>query len=373
MRLRSLIAPALLLPLAACDASSGQPDNELTTEELVAALPTSDLLLIQYPGSSSSTKTAVTKTAVTKTAVTTTAVTKTAVTTYGAAKTSAEMTSTTNASVEATCDASDNSETAGFYQQGCSVVQYVNGVVNDVLALLSDVTSHTPTWSDTEENTAYWGPYTQDNGVTMWFAMQRNDDGTYSYQLVGKPMDASDADYLPVLSGKVEAGVSLTYNEGLFEIDYDHLQVLDPSRNVAGISTYQYDRLDSQTGVQAKFDGLLRADGSLHDGAVDYVLNEDSSGELFYTFTDDIYVPEDQEEGTTAQETLKVHTRWLSTGSGRSDATLSAGDLGSNTAYLTECWDVSYHAVYGALYIEDLQASQNGDAGQCVFEQPEFP
>ncbi len=101
-----------------------------------------------------------------------------------------------------------------------------------------------------------------------------------------------------------------------------------------------------------------------------YFVNADSSGEMWYGFTDDIKVTDTTSaDGAPLLETAKVHDRWLSDGQGRADATITGGDLGDATGYVTECWDADYLEVYAAAN----WAGQSGDPDLCVFESPQFP
>ncbi len=345
MNARYLLPALAIIPLAGCDGAMDTetgPEQEVTAEELVAALPTADMLEARYPGYTAQEKPSG-DAAMGKMAV-------------------------SSESDGASCADAGNEETAFFYQDGCEVITYVNGVVRDVMDLLHTAVTHEPTHQG--GGVYIWGPFQPSEGVTLMFGMQKNEDGSIGYKLDGKRTEDPDSAYLTLLRGRIEEGEDLGNNVGSFDISYDNIQQVDPSREVGGTAAYDYDSLGTQTGVHARLHDILGGDGARHQAEVTYYVNEDSSGEMWYGFTDDIKVTEDTSTGVSGvQEVAKVHTRWLSDGQGRSDATITGGDLGEQTGFVTECWDADYFEVYAAAN----WAGETGDASLCVFESPQFP
>ncbi len=341
---RRFLLPLLaLVPLAGCDqvSETDTPDATVTAEELVAALPTAEMLEARYPGYSAPEE-----------------------------KTSpADMSKMTVSSTDegASCAEADNDETAYFYQDGCRVITYVNGVVRDVMNLLHTAISHQPTHQG--GGVYIWGPFEPEPGITMMFGMQKNEDGSIGYKLDAKRSDASDATYLTLLRGHIEEGEDLAHNVGDFDLSYDNIQQVNPSAGVGGVAEYDYDSLGTQTGVHARLHNILAGDGLRHQAEVSYYVNADTSGEMWYGFTDDLKEGEVGSSGEVVQETAKVHTRWLSDGQGRSDATITGGDLGEDVGRVTECWDADYFQVYAAAN----WAGETGDPDLCAFESPQFP
>lgn len=338
MKRRYLLPALLLVPLVACDTPTGVDEDlgAVTAEELEAALPTADMLKVPYPGATDkSSGTAMGKMAV---------------------------------SSQASCQDATNEETAFFYQHGCQVIHYVNGVVDDVMNLLNVALDHPPTHQG--GGVYIWGPFSPKAGVTAMFGMQKNEDGTISYKLDAKRSEDPDSAYLTVLRGHIEEGVSLDQNVGNFDISYDNIQAVDPAAGVGGTASFDYDSLGNQTGVHAELRDILGGDGLRHQAVVSYYVNADSSGEMWYGFTDDLVVSDTPSaDGTPVMETAKVHDRWLSDGQGRADATITGGDLGEQVGHVSECWDADYLDVYAAA----SWAGQSGDPDLCVFESPQFP
>jgi len=336
-----LMSAFAILPIIGCDAGDLGTDLEGTNEEvdtMLAALPTAEMLTVHYPG----------------------------------LNTAEQVSLARSTEAEASCDAASEEDSAAFYQQGCKVASFVNGVVNDVLGMVANITAHQP--SQATDGGWMWGPAQADDGATQVFFMRQNGEGGYEYALQGLPPDAGeDTALITMIAGEIFEGNSATDNVGDFKISYDNIATVHPSQEAGGRAYYVYDRLDTQTGVEAQMEDLLTGDGQVHNIKVDYDVNSDNSGTLRYGVTDDIYQPEDAPEDTTAQELGKVNTRWLSNGAGRSDVTVTGGDLGEATAYRTQCWDVAYLSVYDAFYLDATQTYyRSGDSAQCVFEDPEF-
>jgi len=341
---RYLLPVLAILPLAGCEqlSTTGVEEELVTADELVAALPTAEMLEARYPGYSAP-----------------------------AEKTTGEDMSKMAVSSEsdtASCSEADNEETAYFYQDGCRVISYVNGVVRDVMTLLNTAISHPPTHQG--GGVYIWGPFEPEEGITMMFGMQKNEDGSIGYKLDAKRTEDADSAFLTILRGRIEEGEDLGHNVGSFDLSYDNIQAIKPAAGVGGVAEYDYDSLGNQTGVHARLHDILAGDGLRHQAEVSYVVNADSSGEMWYGYTDDLKAGDTATaSGEVVQETAKVHTRWLSDGQGRSDATITGGDLGENVGFVTECWDADYFEVYAAAN----WAGETGDSSLCVFESPQFP
>jgi len=335
MKRSSRLCWSLILGLSAC---GGNPlEAPVSSETLVAALPTSEMLVIPYPETSAA----------------------------------ADQSSTRMSTADASCEAEGEEAFATFYTHGCGMAHYVNWVVNDVLSMLANVTSDPPSQSD--ENVYLWGPY--ENEAEDWvttFLMERRADGAYEYVTQAKHLSEGDDAWLSIVTGRVEAGVSETLNVGEFVVSYDNMATLTGDSG-GGIALFSYDRLDLQTAVEATMEGLVDEDGISHDIVVDYDVYTDGSGVLRYALTADIYVPDGEVENQTLQETARINTRWQPTGAGRADLTITDGDLGETVAYRSQCWGVDYVASYQVSYYEAPQTFvEEGDSSQCVYETPLF-
>lgn len=253
----------------------------------------------------------------------------------------------------------EEKEWSEYYLLTADVTEDVNGMIGFVLGLTSAiVTWQRPTTYDAEAGYAEWGPYSETlDPVETVLWIQENEDGSLNWAYDQWPKDDTSA-RVSVIVGEVDAGSTKEDNTGRFTIDFTTMHELDP--------TTEFDQ------------GLFAADYTLNpEGAaatVDFtdftILSTDAAYEYTSTTAGDgtmgLLVNYDitPELGTGVNEDHSIFSRWAADGSGRGDATVTGGDLGSTTYHASECWNTSFERAY---YTEDWSNITEGDLGACSF------
>lgn len=254
-------------------------------------------------------------------------------------------------------------ETAAFYKLTRGVTLTVNGGTAAVLNLVHRITGYPAT--TTTQDSATWGPHTDALSPNTWkLTVTRTADDTYGYALEGKGKTEADGAYRVVLSGTHHhAGTNL--GSGTFLIDWDALAELPEHDDHVGTVTVTYARETeaSVTQIDAGFRQVKGGrDGARVDANYRYRSTPGQGGEFEFQATDDFI-------GGAALEDAKIKSRWLQTGAGRSDATVSGGDL-ATTATASECWDDGFASRY---FDNTWASSENyGAESVCAFATAEF-
>jgi hypothetical protein len=76
-------------------------------------------------------------------------------------------------------------------------------------------------------------------------------------------------------------------------------------------------------------------------------------------------------DATSAGGLGKVHSRWLWSGAGRSDVTVTTTD--STLPYtLSECWDINYVSIYKLVPLSTSTTDNYGSESFCAFPTVEY-
>lgn len=251
----------------------------------------------------------------------------------------------------------------------------VNKVTAAVLGSVWLIVHTQPTSVSSSE--AIWGPYTDAlEPVTYRLRVTRIAAKTYEYRLEGRPRtSADDADYVAVLFGTGFGRGHESHGDGSFTIDIDAARSLDPfavDAKDSGKVTITHDLPPTIT--QNLFIGArtVKADvlpsSSEQAFSVASTTEEDGSGTLAVSAKADA-----DDSGGAALEDVSVKSRWATTGAGRSDITISGGDLPTElgTVKATECWSESFQSVYVGYSANVTWAEAEGSESACVFASAE--
>lgn len=258
-------------------------------------------------------------------------------------------------------------EWARYYVVTRTVTENVNGMITFVLGTVAYVTTLQPTWSDSEENTAIWGPYS-DSGLDpvetgLW--VREEDDGSYSWAIfqVERGGDV-ETESIPIVAGVVDPGATSEDASGQFVIDFTTASELDPAVRLTGTFAveYAYDAEGVAAVVMAEQYGYLG--GELYDAIYAYDEDYAGAGEMDLAWLDDV-------NATGTDEILAMKTRWESTGDGRSDAVVTGGDLGVDAVYASECWASDFVTSYWTDTLGMYEAV--GDESVCAYAEQELP
>lgn len=256
---------------------------------------------------------------------------------------------------------------AEYYATTRVVTEHVNGLITFVLGTVGYVTTLEPQWSDTDANTAVWGPWS-DSGLDpvetgLW--VRSEDDGSYSWAIFQLPKGGDiETESVVVVAGIVDAGSTRDDASGEFYVDFNTLSEMDPAVRAGGEFAVEYAYDVDGVIASAAFDDYGDLDGERYDALYSYDEDYAGAGSMDLAWLQDINA-----NGT--EELHVMRTRWLATGDGRSDAALSGGDLGETAAYASECWGSDFSESYWS----DTVGYQEpvGDVSVCAFADQELP
>lgn len=256
---------------------------------------------------------------------------------------------------------------ARYYAFTRHVRDGVNGTTAVVLGVVWAIV-HTPPASVGEER-AVWGPYTDDlEPATYRLVVERVGEAEYDYRLEGRPRASTDdAEFRAVLEGKGYDKRHASHGDGYFTLNLDVARSLDPVKNPEGGSL----RIDHDLPSQLDADGralprLIRADMTRGDTWWSVESEQSAQGGSLFVSAHDDLDPSKQ----TAREQIEIASRWLSSGAGRADVTLTEGDIPDELGAVTavECWGTDFRRAY----YEDSMSWEpsEGDASACAFDAP---
>jgi hypothetical protein len=215
---------------------------------------------------------------------------------------------------------------------------------------------------------AIWGPGTEALSPAEWrFRAREVADGEIEYFLEGRSKQStSDNDWLAVLHGKGYAKKHAKHRNGWFDLDYDKANALDPARlhgeHESGKTRVEYNLTSLPSNIRCKIE--TNRPGVMFDILT---TTEKSGGGLV-----DIQGTDDLDDSKTTQlEDIRMHSRWLSTGAGRADVTISGGDVPANiTVHASECWSSSFQRTY---YTDNIGAEPtDGTETSCAFPTAQY-
>jgi hypothetical protein len=252
-----------------------------------------------------------------------------------------------------------------WYLFTASTTENINTMIGAVLFWVDTITTdYRPTYLDRDTNQAEWGPWAtalDPVETLLWVSYDPSSD-VHSWGFDQWPRDAERDAATTVILGEVDPGATREISTGRFEVDFTSIHELDPTEPSTGLFTVDYDihtegvsatasfvdfgpeRIDAEYAYEQTFDG---------DGMMDLVVHSDVN----------------PGSGTGLEETWFTRSRWHADGSGRADIRVTDGDLGDETATISECWSASFEAVY---YTESLGGTVEGDPSLCAFESPEY-
>ncbi len=254
------------------------------------------------------------------------------------------------------------------------VRQGVNKVTGRVLGSVWIIVNTRPTTISEKE--AVWGPFSDAlEPVTYRFRVTEVGPREYEYRLEGRAKSSGEeGDFISVLSGKGWSRGHAKHGDGFFEIDLDAAQALDPFGHEAdetGVVKITHDLPPTITQDLFKGRRVVTAEVQPSHSAEHWsaasTTEEDGSGTLKVTAFTDV-----EHDNNTAPEDVKVESRWNTSGAGRSDITITGGDVPAEigTVNATECWNSSFQSVYIGYSHNVTWATAEGEASACVFGEP---
>ncbi len=257
-------------------------------------------------------------------------------------------------------------ETSEYYLFTHDVTDDVNWFVVEVLDTIRDITSYEGEWIG--PYTVAWGPLDYDalDPVLTYFVMTWNEDDSYGWILYEFPRNGDPIDDGVVeAAGQIDPGANASDSTGRFTIDYTARQEMDPTREISGQVYVEYLLSPGLGATEALFDDIVWYPGDdPTDAYYAYATVLGGAGEMLFGFVADL-------NGNNTEELMAVHSRWQADGAGRSDSTVTSGDLLDTEAHVSECWDTGFATVY---HVDDVGLEPEiGDEGDCAFSPAEYP
>jgi hypothetical protein len=259
-------------------------------------------------------------------------------------------------------------QTAEWYLTTRAVSGTVNGVALAVGALVRLVTDY-PATSVTADS-AVWGPWQGPLDPIEWkVTITRVAPHQYTYKFEGRDKHDQNAAFMTVLSGTHTAGLDTQDNEmegfgaGTFTFDWNARATMPQPDNNVGTANYTYyhEGLATVANITAQFRQIKddKQPGKLVDVDYAFVQNPGADGTMQFLYN----VPANV---TSAGGLAKVRSRWLWSGAGRSDVSVTPTDI--NLTYtLSECWDTSYLSIYKSVPLSTSATDNYGSEAACAF------
>ncbi len=263
--------------------------------------------------------------------------------------------------------------TAEAWKTTLDVTRGFNRTADAFLSLIEKVRSHYPTSRNANER--IWGPFPAEKnpGWQIEFHMLKRLDVAvprFEYRLIMIPPTGvvlpSGQPVTQIIGGSFDAAGGVRVGAG-------HLTVTLDEARLAGIAFPGLDKLreltiDYQTRTwprHVEMTILNLADAPADAPSADpisatyvYERAENGDGAMTFTFAANV-VPE-----TGVLETLMVESRWLGTGPGRSDTTVTGGDTPGGTATSLECWNETFMSTY--LFQSWAPGMATGQPDSCI-------
>ena len=247
---------------------------------------------------------------------------------------------------------------AKYYAFTRDIADATDATTAIVLGLVWVIVHSPPTSVDAHH--AVWGPGSGNALDPNVWRMTATEvaEHEYDYVLAARPKaSTSEGDYVSILTGHGWDESSPNHRSGWFLVDNDAYKSVDPMRgHDSGTVRIDFDArsypitidVDAETGDPAKGWFKIQLE---HD--------KDAGGSVAVQALGDI---ETVKDGNL--ENVTLNSKWNSTGAGRSDATISGGDLKSEVD-ATECWDTNFQRVY---YTDTIGYEPTmGAASACAF------
>ncbi|MBI5509654.1 MAG: hypothetical protein HY903_12950 [Deltaproteobacteria bacterium] len=240
--------------------------------------------------------------------------------------------------------------TSDYYVTTRRLSRGINGGVRSFVGLIRQIVSQPVTSRDGDRR--IWGPGADalDPVFYRLVATEESPDH-FAYALEARPKASEDLDanYLPLISGTSDISSGKNDGKGTLTLHLDNAVTMDPSACGTGSLDAIYDTTGEPQFLTVAFNDFStcdeEADGKKPMQAASYYFARaaDGSGNFQFIVTGDVH------NGALlplVDETFAIRSRWLPTGEGRSDVSISGGDLlahdGIAAVTASECWDSSF-------------------------------
>ncbi|MBU1222173.1 hypothetical protein KKF34_06060 [Myxococcota bacterium] len=277
-------------------------------------------------------------------------------------------------------------DTSAFYLLTLQTTRDVNYAIINWLAMVKLIISYPAT--DSGEDSAVWGPWLPDDGLSFVeykFEVEKNATNGYDYSLSMRTRNPVGS-WNPVYTGSFISSDENAFNEGTMSFNFTLASSVDPAIRQSGEISVSYNYSNGGKDNLVSFVDFVDEHGN---GPVNadyhYVAASAGNGFFDYEATADIHTDDPDGASYPLKEHLALRSRWTANGAGRTDATVTEGDLPSLsiTDYrISECWGNTFSSVYMEEWASFTTADpwnevKWGEASSCEstmqsFEEPEF-
>ncbi|MBI5497591.1 MAG: hypothetical protein HY904_21450 [Deltaproteobacteria bacterium] len=272
-----------------------------------------------------------------------------------------------------------------FYIHTYRISRFLNGHVVGLLAHIRWVTSQPPTTH--QGDTYVWGPHTPGGLEPLTYRLTAEKLGEHTYSLVlhARPRSAQDESaFKAILEGTVQgSGQGDGRGKGDLVLHFDNAAAINPAVLERGDIIISFNALEEPRKVGVDFAQFQGADqGVPHDATYRYEEAADQSGSFLFAVEGNV---NRADENRAALEVLTLRSRWLSSGAGRGDVTITGGDveaqlgeagMNGSSVQATECWGEDFTVVFQDTLPEQLREHirpLQGDPALCAVTQASFP
>lgn len=277
-------------------------------------------------------------------------------------------------------------DTSEWYEITLGATTGVNVTVVGILVILDAVVQQPPT--SQSGSSAVWGPWSDTNNPLDPFAYKLtvtdNGDHTYSYNLDVRNKNDPDqaSSYQTILSGKhapaqVNGANDKKHGNGNFLVDWDARNKLNPpafddkGRKMQGTWEVTYDNRSDDAKVDVNFNNILNDQSATSNATYHYDQPKGGDGKFQFSADSDV-----NKNGT--EEFVTIESRWKQDGSGRSDITVTKGDVpAGQTGQGSQCWGTDFKTSFEALTVPVTGSSApyttaGGAESACSFAAAEY-
>lgn len=277
-------------------------------------------------------------------------------------------------------------DTSAFYLLTLQTTRDVNYAIINWLAMVKLIISFPA--SESSEDSAVWGPWLPDDGLSFVeykFEVEKNATNGYDYALSMRTRNPVGS-WNPVYTGSFISSDDNAFNEGTMSFNFTLASSVDPAIRQSGEISVSYNYSNGGKDNLVSFVDFVDEHGN---GPVNadyhYVAASGGNGFFDYEATADIHADDPDGASYPLKEHLALRSRWTANGAGRTDATVTEGDLPSLsiTDYrISECWGNTFTSVYMEEWATFTAAQpwnevKWGEVSSCEstmqnFEEPEF-
>ena len=255
----------------------------------------------------------------------------------------------------------ENKKTAQFYSLTQELSSGINNGVFSWLDNIDKITQYSPTAKKNDMRA--WGPFSDNNDPLEYvFVIKKLDKSKYQHVMAARKKTEKDSKFNHfIISGHFTPEDGARRGKGELGFDLDAISELTGDLNKMGKIKVEYDTSNNQVLMNVSFLNFKdQAEEEQFNAEYDYNVDIDGNGEFSWETIADI---DNNNPERARKEYIKVVSKWLLNGQGRSDVYATNGDLNMVKVYYYECWDENFYRVY---YKDNFNLEpQYGDESNC--------